>query len=132
MNSDMGESFAVYTLGNDAALLDVVSSANIACGFHAGDPAVMRKTVALAVSKGAAIGAHPGLPIGWGSVGGTWIFPRKRPTTWWCTRSAPCMVLSGQPGGRMEHVKAQGALYKVAAKDAAFAQAIAEAGWPPL
>src|SRR5688572_32661819 len=62
LNCDMGESFGDFTVGNDESLMDYVSSVNIACGFHAGDPAVMKKTVALAVKKNLAIGAHPGYP----------------------------------------------------------------------
>jgi UPF0271 protein len=58
----MGESFGVWKLGNDEAILPFVSSANIACGFHGGDPATMRKTVAAALKQGVALGAHPGLP----------------------------------------------------------------------
>ena len=60
LNADMGESFGDWTMGNDAALLDVVTSANIACGFHAGDPDVMARTMRLAQGKGVGIGAHPG------------------------------------------------------------------------
>src|SRR5688572_11351722 len=60
INCDMGESFGAYTLGNDLLLMDYVSSVNIACGFHAGDPSVMKHTVDGAVKKGVAIGAHPG------------------------------------------------------------------------
>ena len=62
VNSDMGEGFGVYQLCDDAALMNVVSSANIACGFHAGDPAIMTRMVRLAKEKGVGIGAHPGLP----------------------------------------------------------------------
>lgn len=62
VNSDMGEGFGVYQLCDDAALMKVVSSANIACGFHAGDPAIMTRMVQLAKAHGVAIGAHPGLP----------------------------------------------------------------------
>jgi len=62
LNADIGESFGAWQIGNDAAILKIVSSANIACGFHAGDPHVMRKTVALAKEKGVEVGAHPGLP----------------------------------------------------------------------
>ena len=61
LNCDMGESFGTYTLGNDRVILDYVTSANIACGFHAGDPATMRETVKLALEKNVGIGAHPGL-----------------------------------------------------------------------
>src|SRR5215217_4576580 len=62
LNSDMGESFGRWQLGNDAELMEVITSANIACGWHGGDPAVMRTTVELAVAKGVGIGAHVGLP----------------------------------------------------------------------
>ena len=60
--ADIGESFGAWKMGDDKALLEVLSSANVACGFHAGDPHVMRKTVALAKAAGVAVGAHPGLP----------------------------------------------------------------------
>jgi lactam utilization protein B len=60
LNSDMGESFGPWTMGDDAAMLDIVTSANVACGFHAGDPQIMFRTAALALAKGVAIGAHPG------------------------------------------------------------------------
>ena len=68
LNSDLGESFGAYTIGNDSAVLEHVTSANIACAFHAGDPMVMEKTVALAVQRSVAMGAHPGLPdlVGFG------------------------------------------------------------------
>src|SRR5262245_33977766 len=62
LNCDMGESFGSYHIGDDEALMDFVSSVNIACGFHGGDPGVMRKTVAMAAKKKIAIGAHPGYP----------------------------------------------------------------------
>ena len=68
LNCDLGESFGTYRLGQDEKIMGLVSSANIACGFHAGDPHVMRSTVALAKEKGVRVGAHPGLPdlIGFG------------------------------------------------------------------
>src|SRR5918993_819902 len=68
LNSDLGESFGPWPMGQDAALMDSITSANIACGFHAGDPGAMRQTVALAKDKGVAIGAHPGFPdlVGFG------------------------------------------------------------------
>src|SRR5687768_14881280 len=61
-NSDIGESFGAYTLGCDADVIRYITSANIACGFHAGDPGWMRKTVQLAEQHGVAVGAHPGFP----------------------------------------------------------------------
>ncbi|CAK9074164.1 5-oxoprolinase subunit A (5-OPase subunit A) (5-oxoprolinase (ATP-hydrolyzing) subunit A), partial [Durusdinium trenchii] len=60
LNADLGESFGPWRLGDDAALLDIVTSANVACGFHAGDPCVMAHTMRVAVAKGVGIGAHPG------------------------------------------------------------------------
>ena len=60
LNADLGESFGSWVKGNDEALLDIISSANIACGFHAGDPDVMAKTIKLAKNRGVGIGAHPG------------------------------------------------------------------------
>ena len=68
LNCDMGESFGAYTIGCDEAVIRSVTSANIACGFHAGDPAVIRRTVRLAVESTVAIGAHPGFPdlVGFG------------------------------------------------------------------
>jgi UPF0271 protein len=62
LNCDMGESFGAWTMGRDEALLELVTSANIACGFHAGDPATMMRTVQCAAAKGVALGAHPSLP----------------------------------------------------------------------
>ena len=62
LNSDLGESFGAYTLGLDSDVLSHVSSANVACGWHAGDPLIMAKTVALCKKKGVAVGAHPGYP----------------------------------------------------------------------
>ena len=62
LNSDVGESFGNYTLGLDEEVIPLISSANIACGFHAGDPTVMRHTIAIAKKNGVAIGAHPGFP----------------------------------------------------------------------
>jgi UPF0271 protein len=127
LNCDMGESFGVYKLGRDEEILDYVTSANIACGFHAGDPATMRKTVKLALQKGVAVGAHPGLQdlIGFGrrdmdisrqeaydltvyQIGSLWSFIRAE-------------------GGKMQHVKAHGQFYNMAAQKADLAEAIAEA-----
>ena len=62
LNADLGESFGAWQMGADAALLDIVSSANIACGFHAGDPLVMRQTVRAALQRGVSLGAHPAFP----------------------------------------------------------------------
>ncbi|SHF35004.1 LamB/YcsF family protein [Vibrio gazogenes] len=127
LNCDMGESFGVYSLGNDVALMDFVSSVNIACGFHAGDPSVMRETVRYALEKRLSIGAHPGLPdlVGFGR--------RIMAIT---PQEAYDMVvyqigaLHGfvrAAGGHLHHVKPHGALYNMAAQDALLAGAIARA-----
>ncbi|NMO96398.1 LamB/YcsF family protein [Paenibacillus lemnae] len=127
LNCDMGESFGAYTLGRDAEILEHVTSANIACGFHAGDAGTMRKTVKLALEKGVAIGAHPGLQdlIGFGR--------RRMDIT---PQEAYDMVvyqigaLSGfvrAEGAVMQHVKAHGELYNMAAGNPGLAEAIAEA-----
>lgn len=127
INSDMGESFGVYRLGQDSALLDVITSANIACGYHAGDPATMRATVKMALEKGVGIGAHPGLP----DLSG---FGRRNMDI--SAQEAYDMVvyqvgaLYGfvkAQGGAMQHVKAHGALYNMAAVSPGLAEAIAEA-----
>lgn len=127
LNSDVGESFGVYTLGSDAELIPHLSSANIACGLHAGDPDVMRATVTLARSHGVQIGAHPGYAdlAGFGrrvmqqteseienlvtfQIGALYGFARSQ--------NAP-----------LRHVKPHGALYNLGAKDAKVARAIARA-----
>ncbi|PIQ20652.1 MAG: lactam utilization protein LamB [Cytophagales bacterium CG18_big_fil_WC_8_21_14_2_50_42_9] len=127
LNCDLGESFGAYHLGNDEAILPFVSSVNIACGFHAGDPAVMKKTVHLALQHEVAIGAHPGLPdlVGFGR--------REMAVS---AEEAYDMViyqvgaLAGfvkAAGGTLHHVKPHGALYNMAAVNFPLAQAIAEA-----
>ncbi|MFD2922397.1 LamB/YcsF family protein [Halobacillus naozhouensis] len=126
INCDMGESFGAYTVGRDEEILDYVTSANIACGFHAGDPSTMRKTVKLALDKNVGLGAHPGLQ----DLAG---FGRRNMNI--SAKEAYDLVvyqigaLSGfikAEGGTMQHVKPHGALFNMAAKDAVLAEAIAE------
>ena len=83
LNSDLGESFGAYTIGLDEAVIAHISSANVACGYHAGDPLVMDKTVAAAKAAGVAVGAHPGYPDLMGFGRRTWCAPprRSRPTS---------------------------------------------------
>lgn len=127
LNCDMGESYGAYQIGNDEAIFPYITSANIACGFHAGDAAVMKKTVKLALKYNVAIGAHPGLPDLQG-------FGRREMTI--STEEAYDMVvyqigaLNGfvhSEGGVLRHVKPHGALYNMAAANAKLAEAIAEA-----
>ena len=127
VNSDLGESFGAYTLGMDAEILKYVSSANVACGFHAGDPLVMEKTVRLAKEAGAAVGAHPGFPDLQG-------FGRREMN---CTPKEVKVFVTYQLGAleaflraqgmKLQHCKPHGALYNMAARDRALAAAVAEA-----
>ena len=126
-NCDLGESFGVYTIGEDAEMMPVVTSANIACGVHGGDPLVMERTVRLALAHGVGIGAHPGFPdlAGFGrrdmrlsadelrttliyQIGALWAFARAQ-------------------GASLQHVKGHGALYNMAANDEAQSRAIVDA-----
>lgn len=127
LNADLGESFGAWRMGDDDALLALVSSANIACGFHAGDPVIMQRTVALAAQRGVAIGAHIALPDLQG-------FGRREMrvsvneahalTLYQLGALAAFTRIAHAP---LVHVKPHGALYNMAARDAALAAAIAAA-----
>lgn len=127
LNCDMGESFGAWRLGNDDAILPFVTSANIACGFHAGDPAVMKQTVRLALRHQVAIGAHPGLPdlVGFGRRDIA-ISPEEAFDMVVYQLGALAAVARAE-GGALHHLKPHGALYNMAATNAALAGAIAEA-----
>ncbi len=126
LNSDLGESFGNYTLGMDERILELISSANIACGFHAGDPDVMHRTVQLALKNNVALGAHPGFPdlVGFGrrTMG---VSPQEVYTMMVYQIGALNGFIKAE-GGKMQHVKPHGALYNMAAKDKKLAEAIAE------
>lgn len=127
LNCDLGESFGAYKMGRDEDILRFVTSANIACGFHAGDPSVMRQTVRLALEKGVKIGAHPGLPdlIGFGRRNIS-ISPQEA----YDMVTYQIGALNGfiqAEGAAMQHVKPHGALYNMAAKSSELSEAIAEA-----
>jgi 5-oxoprolinase (ATP-hydrolysing) subunit A len=127
LNCDMGESFGAYSLGNDDQILEFVTSANIACGFHAGDPSVMERTVRAAVGKGVAIGAHPGYRDleGFGRR-----FLDLTPDEAYDLVVYQVGALQGfvaAAGARMQHVKPHGAFYNAAAIDLKVAEAIAKA-----
>jgi 5-oxoprolinase (ATP-hydrolysing) subunit A len=127
LNCDMGESFGAYHLGQDEAILPLVTSVNIACGFHAGDPAVMKRTVRLARDHGVAIGAHPGLPdlAGFGRRDMA-ITPDEAYDLVVYQMGALAAFVRAE-GGRLHHLKPHGALYNMAAGQEALAEAIAEA-----
>lgn len=127
LNCDMGESFGTYKLGNDEEILDFVTSANIACGFHAGDPATMRKTVNLALEKNVGIGAHPGLPdlVGFGRR--EMILSPQEAYEIVVYQIGALYGFVKAEGGKIQHVKPHGSLYNMAAKSVALSEAIAEA-----
>lgn len=127
LNADAGESFGRYVLGNDAALIPFLTSVNIACGFHAGDPGIMRHTVALAHQHGVAVGAHPGFPdlAGFGRREMS-LSPREVEDLVVYQIGALAGVAAAQ-GVPLRHVKPHGALYNMAARDTALADAIARA-----
>lgn len=127
LNCDLGESFGAYKIGSDEAILEYVTSANIACGFHAGDPGVMRKTVKLALANQVAIGAHPGLPdlIGFGRRNMS-ITPQEAYEMVVYQIGALAGFVKAE-GGSMQHVKPHGALYNMAAKNKALSESIAQA-----
>ncbi len=127
LNADLGESFGAWTMGSDAELLRVVSSCNIACGFHAGDPLTMQRTVAAAVANRVAIGAHPSLPdlVGFGrremqvsadELGALVLY-----------QVAALMGFCATRGARLHHVKAHGALYGMLAREGVLADAFSAA-----
>lgn len=127
LNCDMGESFGAWRMGNDAEIMDFVSSINIACGFHAGDASTMRETVQLAVEKNVSIGAHPGFPDlqGFGrramSLSAQEIFDVV------LYQISALKGICEAFGATLHHVKPHGALYNQAAKDEKTAEAIVEA-----
>ena len=127
LNADMGESYGRWTLGDDAALMPQLTSANIACGFHGGDPHVMRATVALAVEHGVGIGAHVAFPdlIGFGR--------RRLAATpgeiqdYVVYQAGAIRAFAEAAGSRLQHVKPHGALYTSIVDSSEYAQAVAEA-----
>jgi UPF0271 protein len=127
INSDMGESFGAYTIGHDGGLMKSITSANIAAGFHAGDPSVLRATIRLAKAHGVAVGAHPGFPdlVGFGRR--AMAVSPKEAEDFVLYQIAAVAGVARAEGVRLQHVKAHGELFNVAAKDADLAMAIARA-----
>lgn len=127
LNCDMGESFGRYTLGEQREILKYVTSANIACGFHAGDPSVMRETVQLAIENGVKIGAHPGLPDLQGFGRRDMKITPQEAYDMVVYQIGALQGFLTIYGESMQHVKPHGALYNMAAQDQALAEAIAQA-----
>lgn len=127
LNSDVGESFGNYRLGLDEEVIPLISSANIACGFHAGDPGVMRKTVALAKKHGVAPGAHPGFPDLLGFGRRNMDASLEEIKDYITYQVGALRAFAAAEGVPLQHVKPHGALYNMAVKNTAIWEAVAEA-----
>ena len=127
LNCDMGESFGAYRIGADDEVFPFITSANVACGFHGGDPTVMRTTIAKARQRGVGVGAHPGFPdlIGFGRRNMD-VTPEEVYDL--VVSQVGALLGVARAGGiELQHVKAHGALYNMAAAKRELASAIAHA-----
>jgi len=127
LNSDLGESFGAYTIGNDEEVLKYISSANIACGFHAGDHNVLMKTVKKAAGLGVSIGAHPGFPDLAGFGRRDMHMSHDEIFNLVVYQIGAIKAAAAVAGTHVHHVKPHGALYNLASKDEVIATSIAEA-----
>lgn len=127
LNGDVGEAAAGGSAGQDPALMPHITSANVACGFHAGDPGVMRATVALAREHGVAVGAHPGFPDPEGFGRRELQFSSRDVEDFVVYQVGALAAIAASQGVRLQHVKPHGALFNMAVRDAALADAIARA-----
>jgi UPF0271 protein len=127
LNCDMGESFGRYKLGDDASVMPFISSINIACGMHAGDPLVMQTTIRLAKEHNVAIGAHPGWPDSQGFGRREMNLTADETEAFVLYQIGALAAFTKAEGAELRHVKPHGALYNQAAKDPVLAGAIARA-----
>ncbi|MSR94067.1 LamB/YcsF family protein [Clostridiaceae bacterium 68-1-5] len=127
LNCDLGESFGCYRLGQDAQVIPWITSANVACGYHASDPVVMERTVAMAKEAGIQVGAHPGFPdlMGFGRRNMQVSYEEAKAYTMYQVGALDGFCRA--KGMTLQHVKPHGALYNMAAKDAGLAEAICRA-----
>jgi 5-oxoprolinase (ATP-hydrolysing) subunit A len=127
LNADLGEGFGAWRMGDDAALLSIVGSANVACGFHAGDPLVMSKTVALARDAGVSLGAHPSFADlqGFGRRAMQLSAAELRAVVQYQVGALAAIAQAN--GTRVTHIKPHGAMNNMACEDAAMARTICEA-----
>ena len=127
LNADVGESFGRWRLGNDAEVMKRITSANVACGFHAGDPGVMRATIRRAREAAVAVGAHPGFPdlVGFGRR--NMAASPQEVEDFVLYQIGALAAIAAAEGVRLQHVKAHGALYNMAVRDRTLADAIARA-----
>ena len=128
LNCDMGESYGRWTLGADEEIMPYITSANVACGYHGGDPHVMRKTVALALQHGVAIGSHPGLPDLMGFGRRVMDVTAQEVKDYLCYQTGALREFVRAAGGDLQHMKPHGILYNMMERDEALAAA---AGRPP-
>ena len=127
LNCDMGESYGAWTMGADAEVMPFISSANIACGFHGGDPATIRKTVALALQHGVAIGAHPSLPDIQGFGRRAMKITPQEMYDLVVYQAGAVEAFARAAGSRLHHIKCHGALYNMAANDEGLSEAMVRA-----
>ena len=127
LNADLGESFGAWEMGNDAALLALIDSANLACGFHAGDPLVMRRTLRLAREAGVGIGAHPAFPDLQGFGRRPMSLPADELEAILLYQMAALAGMARAEGLAMAHVKPHGALSNMACKDPVLAATVVRA-----
>lgn len=127
LNSDLGESFGRYTLGMDDRIIPLITSANVACGYHASDPVVMEKTITMAKEAGIHVGAHPGFPDLMGFGRRNMAVSPEEAKAYTLYQLGALDGFCRAHGMKMQHVKPHGALYNMAAKDYALSKAICEA-----
>jgi 5-oxoprolinase (ATP-hydrolysing) subunit A len=127
LNADLGESFGAWHMGDDPALLQVIGSANIACGFHAGDPVVMRETVRLALANGVSLGAHPAFPDLQGFGRRAMQLSATELEAAILYQVGALQAMAAAEGGRVTHIKPHGALNNIACADATVAATVARA-----
>lgn len=127
LNSDLGESFGRYTIGNDDKIIPLITSANVACGYHAADPVVMNKTIALAKEAGIRVGAHPGFPDLMGFGRRNMNVSKEEAKAYTMYQLGALDAFCRAHGVKMQHVKPHGAMYNMAAKDYELSVAICEA-----
>src|SRR5688572_17210859 len=128
LNCDMGESYGAWTMGADAEVMPHISSANVACGFHGGDPATIRKTVRLALDNGVAVGAHPSLPDIQGFGRRAMKISPQDMYDLVLYQAGAVKAFARAAGAKLHHVKCHGALYNMAANDEALSEAMVRAG----
>ena len=127
LNCDMGESYGAWKMGDDAGIMPLISSANIACGFHGGDPTTIRKTVRLALDNGVAIGAHPSLPDIQGFGRRVMRISPQEMYDLVVYQAGAVEAFARAAGSRLHHIKCHGALYNMAANDEGLSDAMVRA-----